>query len=160
MAWGVTKRSDSGLPQIGSWLTLSEEVADDQDKLLDYDVDIKFGREAIIHALRIEYTSVVVTAATRPLRLQMRDSANDVIGVIDMTVEAADAAAGPADVTTTYEIARGLSPPSSPAATLLHEHDTLPDEFVLLPGQNLRIFALSGTDPLDDMILHVLLQVF
>lgn len=152
MAFVVTKRSSSPLPEIGTWLTLSDEDVNIQTKLVDFDADVGFGDLAIIHALRIEYTSA--TGGTRPLVIEILDSASDVIRVIDLKVAAAGFG-----ITTIYEVARGLSPPSTPQSGGV-EHDTMPDNFALLPGQNVQVRATSGSDPADDLQVHALVQVF
>lgn len=154
MAFVVTKRSDSPLPQIGTWITLSDETVNTQIKTLDYDVDIKFGSMAFIHAVRIEYIARVVTAGDRPIRFFIEDSAGDTIRQLDLAAPALNATAGPVSVTTTYEVAHGLAP-DAPGI----EYDTLPEAWVLLPGQVFRMHALVNVDVNDDVTNHVLIQV-
>lgn len=151
MAFVLTNRTESRLPHLGSWLTLSDETVNLQDKVFDYDADIGFGTMAFIHAIRIEYTVGAVIAGGRTIEITIRDSENDDIRVLHLK----GVTSNTVGITSIYEIACGLAPES-----IIVHRDTLPESFVLLPGQNMRVYPSLWSDASDDMEVHVLVQVF
>jgi hypothetical protein len=93
----------------------------------------------------VEYIATA-TAGTRVIAVQLLDSGDDDV------VRAFEFAVNPvAGETKIFEAAPFLA-----AAAGTVNHETIPAGFVVLPGQTLRIGAISGFDTgADDMQVHV-----
>lgn len=150
MGFAEVVRSQFPHPELGTWMHWSDKALNEQDKTLDFDVKLH-GKLAIVQGIRIEYIAQA-GAGTRSIEVSIRDS-TDILRLFNLNTAATAAVA-----TTNYEVGRGLTPPSSPGAGI--EHDTLPDGFVFLTGQALRIRATTNANAADDMEIHVFLQVF
>lgn len=144
MAWTKTKVGGSK-SRAEEVIILKEEAADDSDKVLDFDTDINEGVAFEVEAVRVEYVATA-TAGERRLNLQVRDGAADILQVLEF----ADTAA--ANATTNYQAAPGLTPASGTDVS----YETLPDNFTLRPGQDLRLFDAAAVDAAADDVTLII----
>lgn len=161
MAWvsgGKTRRPvGSGRFAGAELLVLCEEEENDIDKTLawsDITAQVAGAKAAEVLWVFVDYTGHATTAGNRQLRIDFRDSSDDVIG----SVGGADQSTVGATENALWMFGAGLEAVNSDTATPAHER--LPDGLVLAEGQSLRVFEYGIEEDLDEMIVHTMLAVY
>lgn len=144
MAWVKADQEAASIKKAVKWMTLSEEVADDSDKTLDFDGDIGVGSMFEVMGIRIEYVATA-TVGTRLLKARILDSGSDIVRELSI-VE--DIVAGETRI---FEISKGV-----PQTLGAINYEVLPESFIFGTGQSLQIIDSSATDAAaDDVVIHV-----
>lgn len=160
MAWMNGGRTRKPLGS-GRWagcefLVLCEETQADIDKTLAFtDVTsiIPHAKAAELLWMYVDYTADATTTGNRLMRIRLIDSNSDVIGGFGH--QQLSIAAG---VNALVMLGKSLELAAVGAST--PAHGACPDGFIFQKGQTINIAEFSIQEPLDDMIVHVMLAVY
>lgn len=155
--WTLAGRSGRPLnsgPYAGAeLLLLSEEVTDDNTKLLDFDDEIlslvSNASCAEVLWIFIEFTAEAGGGARQPF-VQIRDAAADTVGGIG--IESTINASGSQQIMVGSYLEQ--------IASTLPDHERLPSNLMLFPGMDMRIAELGAVNANDDNIVHIQLAVY